>query len=71
MNSQMLDRVYAFICDYLARWQSSPTIREIAAGCYISPGNVYRYLDYLEARGLIIREPGRARSIRLPRPDDE
>jgi SOS-response transcriptional repressor LexA len=43
----------------------SPTIREIASGCFISVGSVIRHLDRLEARGRIIRELGQARSIRL------
>lgn len=40
-------------------------MREIAKGCYISAGNVVRYLDKLEAEGRLIREPRKARGLKL------
>ncbi|MBI5670287.1 MAG: MarR family transcriptional regulator [Chloroflexi bacterium] len=65
MDEQTVYAVYAFIRVYIREWGYAPSIREIARACYISPGNVYRYLDKLEGKGLIERQPGVARSIRL------
>lgn len=55
--------VFQFICDFWGEHGYSPTLREISDGCYMSPGNVYRYLDKLEMRGCIRRQTGIARSI--------
>ena len=70
MDERTLRTVYAFIRVYIRQWGYAPSIRNIADACYMSPGNVYRYLDWLEGRGLIVREPGVARSIRLAEDDD-
>jgi DNA-binding MarR family transcriptional regulator len=60
-----VESVYAFICNFIETQGYSPSQREIASGCYMSVGNVVRYLDKLEARGLVYREPYIPRSIRL------
>ncbi len=63
------ESVYAFIRNYIETEGYAPSQREIAKGCYLSVGNVVRYLDKLEARGLLYREPNRPRSIRLLKRD--
>jgi len=64
-NDALTETVYAFIQTYMGQHGYAPTLREIAAGCYISYTTVVRYLDRLEWQGRIMREPGRARSIRV------
>ena len=67
-----LEAVYSFICTYLVDHNGySPSLREIAKGCFISVSNVLRYVDKLEGQGRIAREPGMARSIRLVGSDSE
>lgn len=64
--NENLDRVYTFICEFISDNEGlSPTLREIADGCFITRSNVTRYLDKLEGQGRIRREPGLPRSIRL------
>lgn len=65
MDEQTIQAVYGYIRVYLHQWGYAPSIREIARECYMSTANVYRYLDWLEARGYITRQSGVARSIRL------
>lgn len=65
MDEQTIQAVYAYIRVYLHQYGYGPSIREIARDCFMSPANVYRYLDWLEARGYITRQSGVARSIRL------
>ncbi len=57
--------VYKFICDYIEEFNFAPTHREIAEGCLLSRGTVVRYLDRLEAIGVLTREATIARSITL------
>lgn len=57
--------IYAYIADYMQRYQRPPTVREIAAACYVGVGTVARYLDKLEAKGWITRAEGKARGIML------
>lgn len=59
--------VQVFLQEYIDEYRKSPTIREIATGCFVSVGTVMRHLDKLEATGLIEREPNQARSIILLR----
>jgi DNA-binding MarR family transcriptional regulator len=59
--------VYAFIVEYWRRNAFSPSVREIAEGCYMGVATVMRHLNRLEARGDITREMRRARSIHLCR----
>ena len=58
-------RILTFIRKYDAETGLSPTIVEIAAGCYMSRSNVVRYLDWLEAWGFLTRIPHVPRSIVL------
>lgn len=57
--------VYEFIRDYLRKNHYSPTLREIGRGCYASHTTILPHLARLEARGWIVREMGKARSISL------
>lgn len=57
------EAVYKFVKTYQSINRKSPTIREIAAGCFIATGSVVRHLDRLEISGRIYREPNQARSI--------
>jgi len=57
--------IHEFLLEYIDEHRKSPTIREIAAGCFVSVGTVMRHLDKLEAADLIEREPNQARSIIL------
>ena len=59
------ESVYRFLKAYHAEHRKSPTMREIAAGCFIATGSVIRHLDRLEMSGRIEREPNQARSIVL------
>ena len=57
--------VYEFIRDYIEEFNFAPTQREIAEGCLLTRGTIVRYLDRLEALGVVTREMGKARSITL------
>lgn len=57
--------VYDFLVTYGEAHGFPPAIREIASGTFMGTASVMRALDKLEARGCIVREPGRARSIRI------
>lgn len=59
------EAVHKFIESYHAEHHKSPTMREIAAACFIATGSVIRHLDRLEMSGYIQREPNQARSIVL------
>lgn len=59
------ESVLVFIQRYHQEHGVMPSQREIAEGCYISQPAVGRHLDLLEKRGIISRELGKARSIRL------
>jgi hypothetical protein len=66
MDSKLLEAVMTYIADYRAANDGlSPTVREIADGCYISNGQAIRCLDFLQAQGKLTRQAGKARSIRL------
>lgn len=58
-------RVYAFIRAYFEEHGFAPSLRDIGEACYMSPSNVVRYLDKLEAQGLISRELSKPRSIAI------
>lgn len=64
-TEQNLECVYSFIADFVKSHGYSPTLREIADGCYLGRSTVVRYLDKLEAKGRIAREEGKPRSIAL------
>jgi len=70
MRHQTTEAVFVFIEQYIARESIAPSQREIAEACYLAPSAVLRHLDRLEAWGWIIRQPNKARSIRIPRTSD-
>jgi len=58
--------ILTFIKGYIEEHGFAPTIREICdATCCRSTSTVAYNLDSLERRGLITREQGKARTIRL------
>jgi SOS-response transcriptional repressor LexA len=65
MDDQNIQEVYDFIRDYITENGVSPSQREIAKNCYLNQATVGKLLAVLEARGLITRLPGCARSISL------
>ena len=65
MSTDLPTTVYAFLQSYIATHHRAPSIREIAAGCFMGKSTILRGLDILEARGQIERVPGQARSITL------
>jgi repressor LexA len=67
MHNPTSEAIYEFIVIFIEQHGYPPTMREIADGCYISAGNVVRYLDKLEAERRLIREPRKARSLKLVR----
>ncbi len=69
MNNDTTEAVYNFIVEYMKGHNGlGPSQREIADACFIVRSGVLRHLDKLEAWGRIVREPGKARNIRLPEP---
>lgn len=70
-DENLLNAVYHYIVAYARRQGYPPSHEEIAAACFVSRTHVSRLLDYLQVRGLIERDYGRVRAIRLlPPPDD-
>ena len=65
---QTLEALYGFIQLYIQENGYSPSLREIAVGCFLGRSTVLRYLDKLEAKGRITRAEGKARSISLKVP---
>lgn len=59
------EQVYLFLCQYIDEHGYSPSIREIALGCYIGRSTVIRHLDRLEGQGRISRELEQPRSIQI------
>lgn len=64
------NQVYEYIQVYFQEHGFAPSLRDISEGCYMSPSNVVRYLDKLEAQGRISRELRKPRSIALLNEDD-
>ncbi|MEO8391767.1 MAG: winged helix-turn-helix transcriptional regulator [Chloroflexota bacterium] len=62
---QTSEALFGFIRTYIHENGYSPSLREIAEGCYLGRSTVLRYLDKLEAKGRIARTIGKARSIAL------
>ncbi len=58
-------QVYEYIRDYYDANGFAPSLDEIADACYLSRSTVVRYLDRLEAWGLVTRQPGVPRSLIL------
>jgi SOS-response transcriptional repressor LexA len=63
MHNQTTEAILAFIKAYTDANHTPPTIREIAAGCFVSVGTVTNHLFVLEHTGRIARKPNQARSI--------
>jgi len=60
-------RIYAFVRRYLLAGHTPPSIREIQdAFGFRAPQTVKEHLDALVEQGLLERDPGRARGLRLP-----
>lgn len=59
--------ILSFIIEHYQEYGMTPTIREIAKHCFISVGSVTYQLNKLEAHGWILRDMGKARSIRILR----
>ena len=64
-----LQDVYDFCAGYIDDRRISPSLQEVAKGLYMSRANVTRYLDILEARGYVERDPSIPRSIRIVDPE--
>ncbi len=66
MLTKRQQQILAFIRQYLIRSGYPPTFREIAEGVGLrSTNSVTHQLGQLEERGLIEREPGVYRGLRL------
>jgi repressor LexA len=60
--------IYRFIEQHIQERGYSPTLREIAVGCYLTAAGVMPHLDKLEQSGYVIRDFNMARTIRLLKP---
>ena len=69
MIENLTEQIYTFIAAYIDEYGYSPSVREIATGCFVSTGAATRHVDKLEAQGRIARVAGRARSIHLLNPE--
>lgn len=65
VNQETIDKILDFIKQYTETEGIAPSLKEIASGCYISYGTVVRYLDILQAQGVIKRDANKARSVRI------
>lgn len=59
--------IYRYLLNYFDAHKVSPSIREIAAACGLSPKTASRRLERLESEGRIRRRTGARRGIRLVR----
>lgn len=57
--------VLAFIRWFQAKNGLSPTVREIAKAIGRVPSSVHAHLDSLEREGLIVRQAGKARTLKV------
>jgi hypothetical protein len=64
-------RYLAFISAYNTLHGCPPAESEIAAALCVSPPSVNQMVKMLEKKGLILRSPGQARSLKLLVPEDE
>jgi hypothetical protein len=64
-------RYLSYIHTYISRHGCPPAESEIATAMCVSPPSVNQMVKTLEKKGLILRQPGVPRSIRLLIPDDE
>lgn len=66
-----LEPVYVYLVEYVNFCGYAPSLREIANHCHLNHTTVMRYLDKLQAKGLLTREDGKARSIVLLEYDEQ
>jgi repressor LexA len=67
--SDIQQRMYKFIVDYMKSEKMPPTNREIGREMHIaSTGHVDYHLSMLEKKGLISRQPKKSRGIKLTKP---
>jgi hypothetical protein len=64
-------RYLAFIHAYTCLHGYPPTESEIATALCVSPPSVNQMVKMLERKGLILRQPGQARSLRVLVPEEE
>src|SRR5438874_1268247 len=64
-------RYLAFIHAYISLHGYPPAESEIAAAMCVSPPSVNQMVKMLEKKGLILRQPGQARSLQVLIPADE
>jgi hypothetical protein len=64
-------RYLAFIHAYTTLHGYPPAESEIAAALCVSPPSVNQMVKMLEKKGLILRQPGQARSLQVLVPEDE
>lgn len=63
-------RILLFIAKFVRDNGYPPTMREMATGVWVSSTSTVRYhLKKLEEKGLIERQPRKARSVRLIAPE--
>lgn len=66
MLTQRQQETYQFIVQYVAENDRAPLLSEVASGLGLSSqGSVHNYIQALIKEGLIHREPGRARGLKL------
>jgi repressor LexA len=59
-------RILGFIVDWNAGRGFSPTVREISRGFgWKTTANVHQHLERMERDGLVTRQPGMARTLRV------
>src|SRR5947209_7476795 len=63
--TQKQGRCLEFILNYFVENRYYPTQREVAREMGVRSNTAEMYLQPLEAKGYIVREPGRQRNIRL------
>jgi len=64
-------RYLAFIHAYASLHGCPPAESDIAAAMGVSPPSVNQMVKMLERKGLILREPGRPRSLQVIVPEDQ
>src|SRR5256885_16761649 len=64
-------RYLAFIHAYTTLHGYPPAEAEIAAAMCVSPPSVNQMVKTLEKKGLILRQPGQARSLQILVPEEE
>lgn len=70
-HNEIVEQVYEFIKAYIREHTYPPTLKEIGKGCYMSRTNATRYVDILQAKGRIARNPKLSRGITLLDDHDE